>query len=133
MPYFAMKFRAAFGSGDDGLPPFDGIFRTRDERYIFEFVATVRNCRWDVVVFAVVRKGALIKGFVHDLDLLFEEFSVGVLVDDGVSEDFDFTGVVTPADAESDASVGEDVGGCIVFGETERVPHGIDVESAAKT
>ena len=66
-------------------------------------------------MFAVMREGALVEGFIHHIDLLFEEFAVGVLVDDGVTEDLDFPGVVAPADAEADTSVGEDVGGCVVF------------------
>ena len=76
---------------------------------------------------------AWLKAFPHDLDLLFEELAVGVLVDDGISEDFDFAGVVASADAESDATVGEDVGGGVVFGETDGVPHRVDVEAASES
>ena len=61
-----------------------------------------------------------------------KEFAVGVLVDDGVAEDFDFSGVVASADAEADASIGQDVGGGVVLGEPDGVPHGVDVESASK-
>ena len=41
-------------------------------------------------------------------------------------------GVVASTDAESDATVGEDVGGGVVFGEAERVPHRVDVEAASE-
>ena len=40
--------------------------------------------------------------------------------------------MVAAADAEADAAVGEDVGGGVVFGEAEGVPHGVDVESATE-
>ena len=74
----------------------------------------------------------MVEGLPHDLDLFFEELAVGVLVDDGVAENFDFSGVVASADAEADASVGEDVGGCVVLGEADRVPHRVDVEAASE-
>ena len=38
--------------------------------------------------------------------------------------------MVAPADAEDDPSAGEDVGDGEVLGETERMPHGRDVEAA---
>ena len=82
---------------------------------------------------AVVRECGFVEGFPHDLDLLFEEFAVGVLVDDGVSEDFDFSGVVSATDSEAYAPVCDDIGSGVVFGEAEGVPHGVDVESAAES
>ena len=83
-------------------------------------------------MFAVVGEGPLVEGLVHDLDLLLEELAVGVLVDDGVAEGFDFARVVASTDSEADAPVGKDVGGGVVFGEAERVPHRVDVEAASE-
>jgi len=83
-------------------------------------------------VFAVVGEGPLVEGLVHDLDLLFEELAVGILVDDGIAEGFDFSGVVASADAEADSPVGKDIGGGVIFGEAERVPHRVDVEAASE-
>ena len=55
------------------------------------------------------------------------------MVDDGVAEDLDFAGVVASADSESDTAVGEDVGGGVVLGESDGVPHGVDVEAASES
>ena len=58
---------------------------------------------------------------------------MGILVDDGVAEHLDFAGVVAAPDAESDAPVGKDVGSGVVLGESDGVPHRIDVETATET
>ena len=66
---------------------------------------------------AVVGKGGFVEGFPHDLHLLFEEFAIGVLVDDWVAEYFDFSGVIASADSEAYASVCDDICCGVVFGE----------------
>ena len=71
---------------------------------------------------AVVRECGFVEGFPHDIDLLFEEFAIGVLVDDGVAEYFDFSGVVAASDSEAYASVCDDICCGVVFGEAEGVP-----------
>ena len=130
---FGHEIEAALGCGHDGLPPLDGVFRSWYEGDFFEFVSSVGDPWRDFVMLTVVRKGAFVEGLVHDLNLFFEEFAVGVLVDDWVAEGFDFSGVVSAADSEADAAVCEDVGGGVVFGKAKGVPHGVDVESAAES
>ena len=46
---------------------------------------------------AVVREAALVERLPDDLDLLFEELAVGVLVHDGRAEDLHLAGVVAAA------------------------------------
>ena len=83
---------------------------------------------------AVVRKGPFIKGLEQDFGLFFEKCPVGLVVDSGagIAEHLHFPGVVTPAHAENDPALGQDVGGGKIFRQPKRVPHGVDVEAAAK-
>ena len=66
--------------------------------------------------------------------MLFEDLSVGVVVGVGAghAKGIHFPRMVSPAHAKDDPSASEDVGGGIVFRQSQRVPHGIDVEAAAE-
>jgi hypothetical protein len=74
----------------------------------------------------------LVEGFEHDLDLFFKEGPVGVLVEHRRAKGLDLAGMVAAAHAEDDPPAGKDVGGRKVFGQSQGVPHGRDVEAAAK-
>ena len=65
------------------------------------------------------------------LDLLLEQLAVGVLVEHRRAERLDLAGVVAAPDAEHDPAAGQPVGGGVVLGHPERVPHRRDVEAAA--
>ena len=40
--------------------------------------------------------------------------------------------MITPANAKDHPPAGQDIGGGVVFGQSQWVPHGVDVEPAAK-
>ena len=83
---------------------------------------------------AVVRKGAFIESLEQHFRLLFEKRPVGFVVyyGAGIAENLHLAGVVTPAHAEDNPALGQDVRGGEVFRQAERVPHGIDVEAATE-
>jgi hypothetical protein len=60
-----------------------------------------------------------------------EHVAVFVLVQHLAPERLDLAGVVATSDAEDDPAIGEDIGGGIVLGEPQGMPHGTDVEAAA--
>ena len=74
------------------------------------------------------------KGFHYDFHLFLEHLAVGFVVRIGAgdSEGVDLPRVVAAPDAEYDPSPGEDVGGGVVLGQPQGVPHGVDVEPAAE-
>ena len=84
---------------------------------------------------ALMRERRFVERLHDDLDLLFEHFTVGVVVGVGArdAEGVNLTGVVAPSYTEDDPPLGEDVRGGVVFCQAERVPHRIDVEPAAES
>ena len=83
---------------------------------------------------AMMGEGLLIEGLHDDLDLLLEHLAVGVVVRVGAgnAEGVHLPGVVAPANAENHPSVGQYVCRGVIFGQPQRVPHGIDVETTAE-
>ena len=80
---------------------------------------------------ALVGKGAVVEGLENYLYLLFKQFPVGVLVNNRGAKGLHLPAVVAAAHAENHPPVGQDVGGGIVLGQAQRVPHGGDVKPAA--
>ncbi len=72
------------------------------------------------------------EGLHDDVDLLLEEIAIGLGVEHGGAESLHLAGVIAATDAEDRAPARQDVGGGIVLGQAERVPHGRDVEAAAR-
>ena len=118
--------------GHHRLPPLDVVLGPGNQGDLLQVVAPVGHVGRNVVVLAVVSEAALVERLPHDLDLLLEELAVGVLVHDGRAEDLDLAGVVAASHAEAHAAVGEPVGGGVVLGQAQGVPHGVDVEAAAE-
>ena len=81
---------------------------------------------------AVVGERLRVEGLANDLELLLEELSVRVLIEERPAERLDLTSLVAAADAEDDSAAGEDVGHGVVLREPERVPRRQDVERAAQ-
>ena len=98
---------------------------------VLELVAPVRELRGQGVVFPPVRETLVVERLEDDLDLLLEQLPVRVLVHHDAAQGFDFAGVVAAPDPEGHPAAGEDVGGSVVLGEPERVPHRADVEATA--
>ena len=106
MPCLGHEVQCALARADHGLPALHReVAGPGHQRYLLQFVSSIWDLGWDVVVLAVVGEGALVKGLHHHLHLLLEQLPVGVLVNDGVAEALDFTRVVTPANAEDDPSL----------------------------
>ena len=80
---------------------------------------------------AVVREAFVVECLEDDVDLLLEHLPVQILVHHDAAEGLDLPGVVAAPDSEDHAAVGEDVGGGVVLGQAQRVPHRTDVEAAA--
>ena len=117
---------------DHRLPALDGQrLRARHQRDLLELVAPIGHRGRDRVVLALVGEGALVERLEDDLDLLLEELAVGVLVEHRRPERLDLAGVVAAPDAEDDPAAGQPVGGGVVLGHPERMPHRRDVEAAA--
>ena len=114
------------------LPPLDLVLGPGNQGDLFQVIAAVGHVGRNVVVLAVVGERALVERLPHHLNLLLEELTVGVLVHDGGAEDLNLAGVVAATHAEAHAAVGEPVGGGIVLGQAQGVPHGVDVETAAE-
>ena len=83
---------------------------------------------------ALVGEGVLVERLHYDFHLLLEHLAVGVVVGVGArhAEGVHLPRVIAPAHAEDDPPVGQDVGGGVVLGQPQRVPHGVDVEAAAE-
>ena len=128
----AHKVDALGVAADQGLPDFhrlaDGPGHQAD---LLQLVAPIGYVGGELVVLALVGEGFLAKGLDQHLYLLLEQLPVGVAVQHGGGEGFDFAGVVAAAHAEDDPPAGEDVGHGVVLGQTQGVPHGGDVEAAA--
>ena len=60
-------------------------------------------------MFAVVGKGSLIEGFEKNLHLLFEQFAIGILVDNWGAEGFYFPTVVAATDADPDPTASNSI------------------------
>jgi hypothetical protein len=69
-------------------------------------------------VLALVREGFVVERLEEDLDLLLEQFAVGILVDDRRAEGLDFAGVIAAADTEHGGRQTAVAGGA-----TPRTPH----------
>ena len=77
-------------------------------------------------------EGPFVKGLEDNLNLLLEQVAVSRLVQQRRPEGFHLAGMVAPAHAEDDPTLGEDVGGGEVFGQPQRIPHRRDVEAATE-
>ena len=66
----------------------------------------------------------------EELELLLEQLAVRVLVEQRPAERLDLTGLVAAADAEDDASAGDDVRDREVLRQPQRMPGGQHVERA---
>ena len=80
---------------------------------------------------ALVREGFVVKGLEDDLNLLLEQLAVGIGILHRRSEGLDLAGVIAAPHPEDRSSLGQNVGHREVLGQTQRVPHRRDVESAA--
>ncbi len=80
---------------------------------------------------ALVCETLVVERLEDDLDLLLEQFAVGVLVEHRRTEGLHLARMVAAADAEDRAPLGHDVGAGEVLGQPQRVPHGRNVEAAA--
>ena len=73
----------------------------------------------------------VVEGLEDNVDLLFEERAVGLLVGQRRAEGLDLARMIAASDTKRDAAAGEDVDGGEILGEAQRVPHRRDVEAAA--
>ena len=122
-------------AGHHGLPALHGlVLGTRHQGQLLQRVAPVRHFRRNLVVLAVIGEGVLVERLHYDFDLFLEYLPVHlvVTVGAGYAEGIHLPRVVAPAHAEDDPPVGEDVGGGVVLGQPQWVPHGVDVEAAAE-
>ena len=80
----------------------------------------------------MVGEGLFIEGLHHNLDLFFEHLTVGIGVGFGTrdTESIHFSSMVASANAEYHPPFGQNICGGVIFRQTERMPHGIDVEPA---
>jgi len=116
----------------DRLPALDRqAERPRHQGQLFECIAAVGHLGRQRVVLALVRKAFLVECLEDDVDLLFEQLAVRLLVEERRAKGLDLTGVIAAPDPEHDAPAGEDVGDGVILGHAQRMPHGRDVEAAA--
>src|SRR5262252_8919937 len=107
----------------DRLPALDRqLERSRDEGELFEGVAAIRHLGRQRVVLAPIREALVVEGFEDDIDLLFKERPVGLLVAQWGAERFYLARVVAATDAKDDAAAGENVNGSEVLRQPQRVP-----------
>ena len=83
---------------------------------LLELIAAIGDISGYRVVLAFVRKGFVVERLEDDLDLLFEQFAVRLLVDDRGAKRFHFAAVIAAADAEYSAPLGQDVCGGVIPG-----------------
>ena len=115
-----------------GLPALHReVLRARHQGELLELVAAVRELRGDGVVLPLVGEALVVERLEDDVDLLLEHLPIERLIHHDAAEGLDLPGVISAPDPEDHAAVGEDVGGRVVLGETQRVPHRADVEAAA--
>ena len=116
---------------NDRLPALDRPVTGRGTRVSSSsVVAAIGHLRRQRVVLALVRERLLVERLDDDVDLLLEQFAVGVLVEHRRAERLDLARVVAAADAEDHAAPGQHVGDRVVLGQAQRVPHRRDVEAA---
>ena len=78
----------------------------RHEGQFFQRVAAVGYLRRQCVVPALVRKGFLVEGLEDDVDLLFKQLAVGLLVTERRAEGLDLARVIAATDAKHNAAAG---------------------------
>src|SRR5204863_5100973 len=101
-----------FAAALDRLPALDRPAQwPRHEGQLLQLIAAIRHLRRQGVVLALMREAGLVERLEYDLDLLFEDLAVGVLVDERPAEGFDLAGVIAAADSEHGAAFRQDVGG----------------------
>ena len=117
----------------DGLPALhrQGLWAGH-QRQLLEGVAAVGNLWRQGVVLPLVREGLIVERLEDDVHRFFEFFPVGVLVRDVGTKGLDLAGVVAATYAENHPTVSQDVGGGVVLGQAQGVPHGSDVEPTAE-
>ena len=128
-------FRHIFegSSADDRLPDLHRpVDWPRHHGDFFQVVAAIRHWRWNRIVFSLIGEGLLIEALEDDLHLFFEELLVGIVVEHRRPERLDLARVIAAPHAENHPPAGEDVRHRKVFGETDRVPHGDDIERTAE-
>ncbi len=124
---------AAGGGAHDRLPALDGrAERSGDQGELFQFVAAIGNRRRKRVLLPTVRKGFLGQRLHHDVDLLFEDLAVGLLVEHRHSKGLDLSSVIATTHPETDPAPGKDVGLGEVLGQPQRVPGRYDIEAATE-
>jgi len=81
---------------------------------------------------AVMGEGPFLKRLEDNLHLLLKQIPVSGLVKEGCAKGLHLSGMIAAAYAESDATFSKDISGGIVFSQPQGMPHGADVEAAAK-
>src|SRR5207248_5239068 len=95
---------------DHRQPAFDRpVDRPRHQGQLLQLIAAIRHLRRQGVVLALMREALAVERFEQDLDLLLEEFAVGVLVADRRAEGLDLAAVIAAADAEHGAALGQQI------------------------
>ena len=78
---FDHEIQAARAGADHRLPAFDRqVDRPRHQRQFLQRIAAIGHFGRQRVMLALVRKALVVEGFQDDLDLLLEQFAVGLLV-----------------------------------------------------
>ena len=127
------EIQRSLGAALDGLPALYGqVSRARDQSDFRQFVAPVGYVGRDVVVLAVVGERPFVESLEYYVYLLLEQLPVGRLIQQWVSKGLNFPGVVASADAKNNPPAGQDIRGGIVLSQTQRMPHGSDVERTAQ-
>ena len=109
-----------------------GVFRgARYQGKFFQVIAAVAHVGRQIVEFALMAEGVLMKGLEQDFHLFLENLPVRLLVQERAAQAFHLPGVIAAADAEGNAALRHMVGHGIVFGQAQRMPHRRDVETAA--
>src|SRR3954470_11119503 len=100
------EIERAWAGTDDRLPAFDRLVdRARHQGQLLQLIAAIGHLRGQRVILASVREAFAVERLEQDLDLLLEEFAVGVLVEQRRAESLDLAGVITAPDAEHRATL----------------------------
>ena len=128
------EVKGPWGAADDGLPDLHrAMERARHQRELAQLIPPVRDIGWQRILLPMMRERFLMARLHENRKLLFKQLAIRLRLQHRGAEGFHLTRMVAAPHAEDDPPVGEDVHHGKVLGQSQRMPHGQDIERTAES
>src|SRR5499427_3538333 len=127
------EIEAPLAATDDWLPGLHWeVEGTRHQGDLLQLIASVRHCRRERIVLALVGERRFMKCLHNDLELFFKQFPIGLGVLHRRAKRFDLARMIAPPDPKDDPATRQNIRHGKILSESQGMPHGEHIEAAAE-